>query len=328
MGREKKGFSLFTPLIGTTVIVIAIMISSVMIQNDIKMSRAISSSYQQNAQELDAQLIIAASSIALFNSFKNINEDYVQTIDVSIVCSTQTICYNQLKTNYLTTLDNQVRNNLFTDITSSISRVSNYDSQSRSCPAAGNIIRTAGNCISTAMPQVSQSIDLADNNENYDITLNLVPSSGSLDDFKKNFIVEFHNPQTHDSIALSIYPKNFKYTTTTNIRGKFLNMSQIYIAFESASGGCSGSSYEDCFSSLSSSFDLSDVDISVYKRIAIPGVSSSPSTMVAFEWDEGMKITLKDSSSPVGAYIKKCESVNGAVTSPALGGDCSAVIPF
>ncbi|MFW5902277.1 MAG: hypothetical protein ACOCTT_00100 [archaeon] len=60
--KGKKGFSLFTPLVGTAVIIIAILVSITMIQNNLKISEGISDSYSASGQSIGSQTIQSAST--------------------------------------------------------------------------------------------------------------------------------------------------------------------------------------------------------------------------------------------------------------------------
>jgi len=67
---SKKGFSLFTPLVGTAIVVITIMIVSTMIQNDVRFSRSITSSYVVSSQTTVSRAI-SADILSLLNRKMN-----------------------------------------------------------------------------------------------------------------------------------------------------------------------------------------------------------------------------------------------------------------
>ena len=57
-----RGFSLFTPLVGTAVVIIAILISITMIQNNLRISEGISDSYVSAEQSIGSQTIESAAT--------------------------------------------------------------------------------------------------------------------------------------------------------------------------------------------------------------------------------------------------------------------------
>jgi hypothetical protein len=65
-----RGFSLFTPLVGTALVITAIMISTVMMQNDVRTARGLSSSYELMAQSLSARMIRASAEVQIVNNIK------------------------------------------------------------------------------------------------------------------------------------------------------------------------------------------------------------------------------------------------------------------
>ena len=71
MGKSKsKGFSLFTPLVGTAVVVMTILIASSIVQNDVRISRSITMSYITSSQGISAKLITAAIELHMLETMR------------------------------------------------------------------------------------------------------------------------------------------------------------------------------------------------------------------------------------------------------------------
>ncbi len=325
---KKKGFSLFTPLIGTTVLVIAIMVSALMTSNDVKISHAITSSYEQSNQNFDAELIKAEASIGAFNLFNKFNRDELPTLSFNEVCTSTSHCKKLLKEDYRLSLNNYLLSNFYSEVKNAINTNSNYHFTRRYCPVEG-VVANAKNCISTALGKAKQLFTLQQSGDNYKIKFKLVPKTGvggvSPKKLNDSFIVEFTSSY-QGNIALSILPRGFTYLTTNGIAGKFSKMAEIHHAFAKAdvSGNtCYSKSFSWCLNHLNIP---SDVDkIQVFE-------DSGGRIQTIFTWDSGFKVILRENGfSATSLPPEKCEWSNGGVVpssimSPLTGYDCSATI--
>ncbi len=323
---KKKGFSLFTPLIGTTVLIIAIMISALMTTNDVKISHAITSSYEQSNQNFDAELIKAEASIGAFNLFNKFNEKKLPTLFFTETGTSN--CYSLLEKDYKNSLNNYLLNNFYDEVSAAISTDANYHVTNRYCAAEG-VVDNAKNCISAALGKASQLFTLQQNGNNYNIIFRLVPSSSiSSKDLNDSFIVRFTSSYQGD-IALSILPRSFTYLTNNGIAGTLHKMAEIHHAFSVAESGgvCHSKTYEQCFNSLSPS---SDMDVKVYR-------DNSGKIETVFVLQNGFSVTLIENgfSSYHIPIREKCEWSYGSIyhpsglgsTAAALAGyDCSETI--
>src|SRR3989344_1793240 len=69
---NSRGFSLFTPLIGTSMVIMAILISAALVQNDSRLSRGLSASYEVTSQGTVAKLIQAAASVQMVENMQKL----------------------------------------------------------------------------------------------------------------------------------------------------------------------------------------------------------------------------------------------------------------
>ena len=74
---NSKGFNLFTPLVGTSVIIISILISITMIQNSINISEGVSKSYTSSQQVTGSQLIETSASVQIMD---NVEKTLAETL--------------------------------------------------------------------------------------------------------------------------------------------------------------------------------------------------------------------------------------------------------
>lgn len=67
----QKGFSLFTPLVGTAIVIMAIVASVTMMQSDARISRGLAKSYEISSQEIVAKLIKATAEMQILTNLKS-----------------------------------------------------------------------------------------------------------------------------------------------------------------------------------------------------------------------------------------------------------------
>src|SRR3989344_8426580 len=74
---NSRGFSLFTPLIGTSMVIMAILISAALVQNDSRLSRGLSASYEVTSQGTIAKLIQATASAQMVENMQKLVDDRI-----------------------------------------------------------------------------------------------------------------------------------------------------------------------------------------------------------------------------------------------------------
>jgi hypothetical protein len=142
---SKKGFSLFTPLVGTAIVVITIMISSTIIQNDVRFSRAITSAYVISSQTTVGRAVSSDISSLLSNNLDKLLRTAFENIKfgitkIEIKCGADlNECKHDIKREIETVLnsdiDNSIRKNLYKGVIESIKTTGE---------ASGYIIRDIG----------------------------------------------------------------------------------------------------------------------------------------------------------------------------------------
>lgn len=222
--KKAKGFSLFTPLVGTTVVAIAILLAAVMIQNDIRISRGLSSSYEVSSQAIAGKLIRAAAGMQILQNIeKNINK-YLDGSHI-FTCSSAGECENDAKKPFKDEggdIESEMRgaDGIYHGVVRNIEIVTNYE-PSGTCTTFIECGDDFDCCISEALkgpPPISViETDFIVGGPDEGKYIVLIDAD-SLDEISSALSVEFQsktNPS--DRVTLSIVPHDFSYTTPLRI---------------------------------------------------------------------------------------------------------------
>ena len=300
---KRKGFSLFTPLIGTTVVVISILVSTMVLQNDIKISRAISFSFQQYDKELDAQLIRASASIHLLNSLRGFEENYTEGKyfsggTVKIECSNKLSCKNKLEANFKTKLEEYGKTSLFSGLLNSIEAISGYNYVSVYCPIAGSSIDSS-NCIADAVISATSLFDVKEDGDYFLIKFDVKNSNpATLEKIRNSFVVNF--VKDYEEIGISVIPYSFNYKTLNKFNKTFDEMATLqdnFVKRKSGMGSCNGRTNEYCLDTLASPAEFSHV--SFLKNDTTGDIET------CFNFNKGLTICLEQSDAV--SYSEKCK---------------------
>ena len=235
--NSSRGFSLFTPLVGTSIVIMTLIIASGMLQNDIRISRSLSASYEVSAQSLLAKLIKAGAEVQILS---NMEETTYRAIAAPIECDTVAACNAEVSKRLMTT-----------DLTMSdsvYSRLMNFEG------LFGNIVDSIQNVLSGSgtgyrmedSSQVRSRLDAAlgalDDPNDLDEPIRF----GYTDDGRyyvkivesrfdqAAFAVNFEDQRTQDSMKVSIAPYGFNFTTDEPLGCLIGNASELFIASDSS----------------------------------------------------------------------------------------------
>jgi len=111
--QRSKGFNLFTPLVGTSVVIISMLISVAMVQNSVNISEGVSKSYTTSEQVTGSQLIETSSSIQIM---ENIEKTLSSALEegVEVTCGEDLDCQNEISEKFNDW--NALKSNLLVDI--------------------------------------------------------------------------------------------------------------------------------------------------------------------------------------------------------------------
>ena len=94
---SSKGFSLFTPLVGTAIVIIAILIANGMIQNDVRISKSLVASYEISSQSTVAKLIKATAEVQILSNIESIVYDILSNdAEFSVSCDSYLGCISEM----------------------------------------------------------------------------------------------------------------------------------------------------------------------------------------------------------------------------------------
>jgi hypothetical protein len=126
----KKGFSLFTPLVGTAIVIMTILIASSMVQNDVRISRSITASYITSSQGVAAKLIKASAELHVLDQMKKgakefLSDGYTAVCDTSDQCVEAAVEYYE-KADILDLKLTTGAYGIFEGMTGSVSLIARY----------------------------------------------------------------------------------------------------------------------------------------------------------------------------------------------------------
>ena len=117
-----KGFSLFTPLVGTVLILMTIFLSVVMVQNDVAIARGLSSAYVNSAQEITVRQVQAV----MINKIRDNEAIYINDYfanPVPVFCTTAAGCVSEWERTVPPFLAQNIKEHSYTDILTALSTV-------------------------------------------------------------------------------------------------------------------------------------------------------------------------------------------------------------
>lgn len=287
MQNSKKGFSLFTPLIGSTVIVIAVMLSAVMIQNDVRISRAIISSFEQSNQEISAKLIKASTEIQMLEGIDKSVESYFNgSMTGPVIYSPCTAtCKDDLKEYMITKINNDLQTSLYSSILSHIEDSTDYVAQNRDCPLPSGVMAgiTAEDCLAQAISGGLEIEAVSDGADDYIFKFNIKP------DYEDAFAVKFKST-ADESIVISLAPEGLEYTTDFGAEHIIDETVNIYIYVKNGQNGKDNGEIL-----LHYDGDTAELEkITVHNRTTGTNYNDRK---VRIQWDIGYDFTLKKSVS-------------------------------
>ncbi len=211
---SSRGFNLFTPLVGTALVIMAILIATGMVQNDVRISRTITSSYEISSQSIAAKSIRAAAEVRIISNVENaLNKllagDYGSEFEIT--CSTESNCIDGAKAVFTNphgtfmTVMTTGADGMYNGVIDSINTVSGYTTS-----ATDSDLSAALATVSNAGKSVV-SVDFPD--DFVEVTINEMNIQTYAGDALK---ISFQDAQ-QNKMVVSIVPQSFSYRTTEPI---------------------------------------------------------------------------------------------------------------
>ena len=256
MGKNKsKGFSLFTPLVGTAVVVMTVLIASSIVQNDVRISRSITTSYMTSSQGVAAKLIKASAELHILEQMRKGTETFLTSPYVAYCGNNDyEACITNAKNYYekADTLDLELTtgsNGIFYGITDSVLLTARYTptklgkcSLNSACLSETTAKSQLDCCLSAALADIyTKHRSIAEQSfENADCPygkyqVNLVPSRMQNYDA---FNVEFQSQTDSDNkIVISIVPSALGYENKKPIGDYICALGETFRAADTGNYG-------------------------------------------------------------------------------------------
>jgi hypothetical protein len=231
--KSSRGFSLFTPLVGTSLVIMAIIIAAGMVQNDVRISRTLTSSYEVSSQSMVAKLIKASAEVQMISNMENIT---YEMLSIPFECTTASSvftdegCDNKIEERLVETdkriipsvYDSLISyGGIFENIVESIDTIlSGSGTNYMSLEDASDV----QNRFSDLITELDEPFTIGYINEGrYYIRINS-------ERFNENdFIVEFYDRYTRDSLKITIAPHDFAFITENPLQKLITAEKEIFL---------------------------------------------------------------------------------------------------
>ncbi|MFH0986543.1 MAG: hypothetical protein V1911_00675 [Candidatus Micrarchaeota archaeon] len=264
--NKKKGFSLFTPLVGTSLVMIGLIVSAVMIENDVRISKSLTASYETSSQVTAARMMSASAIISIIENSEKIAGkifDNGITISTEGCAGTDEECAEACAGYALAHINSQNQaggtiynwllspnNSLYEGFDDAVESNTNYeisDSPNFECKTSNDAdnaecnAKTTGKskfrcCVSKAVRLVidapSDILSAAKEGDDIIVTVN----SQALSSQGEAFAVRFDSKQeSGESVTISALPGSASF----RLAGAYGHIMSSVIAYRAA-GGCAG----------------------------------------------------------------------------------------
>ena len=211
---SSKGFNLFTPLVGTALVIMAILIATGMMQNDVRISRTIISSYEISSQSIAAKAIKAATEVRIISNiesalYKLLNGEYGSEFEIT--CSNEAGCISAVESVFTNphgtfmTVMTTGADGMYNGVIDSINTVSGY------------ITSATDSDLSAALATVSNAGKSVVTVEFPNDFVEAMINEKDIQTYAGNALrISFQDAQ-QNRMVVSIVPQNFTYRTTEPI---------------------------------------------------------------------------------------------------------------
>ncbi|MBS3060076.1 MAG: hypothetical protein J4432_01055 [DPANN group archaeon] len=223
--KQRRGFSLFAPLIGTVLVMSTIFMVASLIQNDVRLSRGITSSFQSTQYATQAAIIRAKARIGTLEGIRKGSADYFSLTGLSsesfgaFTCDSLNDCKSRVLSEF--TSPNVLKNTMIFAMTDSLA---NNLVDIRAMRLEGE---TVGASAESIRNRIRSGITQAFNDGLFDFTItpggNLISTvvDSVLNKHKKDISIVFEDPQIPDNkIRVSLIPKGVSLIDNARFRNQ------------------------------------------------------------------------------------------------------------
>jgi len=225
LASSSKGFSLFTPLVGTSLVIMAILISAGMVQNNIRITRTIGSSYEVSSQGIVAKLIRASADMYILSKMEETTYDAL-AIPFECVPDCNTEVNNRLTGTGTPSVYSELvsTTGIFNGMVGSIEEVLSGRGENYQSFRTPTFVQDS---LHNSLKSISGPFDFGrTGSDQYYIKIN----SAKFD--SKDFYLEFQNPASGSMINVSIVPYGFNYTTPEPLYSLLDKTQRVFAYFE------------------------------------------------------------------------------------------------
>jgi|GEM_PF-3564469 len=314
--KNKKGFSLFTPLIGTTIIVIAAMLSAMMLQNDVRISRTLSESFEQTNQGNAAKLIKATAEVEVAKTTDEALKDYFSN-SLKYTCLSKPECQSIIKSKIKSKIKSDLSSSLYSNVFGEIESITDYSPKDRTCPLPNNpSYMPFENCLSEAV----------DHGLEVDLQSGTGTSAGkyliSFDidsDYENAFGVKFSDSQGQ-SIVVSIKPSSNQYTSSFKAEEIITKAINVYTQLKKVD---SSEIYKNRINDAIVP-GIKEIEVYGLKTATNPILTNKKKVIITFDksyygLDNDLTITFKPNGEIYSKFI--CGMKNNAISHGIMGLD-------
>lgn len=292
----KKAFSVFTPMIGTAIFMIAVLLSSVMLENDVRLSRGISSSYELSSQSITGKIIKAAASIGLISNLEELMNN--ELADFSVRCSRKDDCISSAKGQLLNELRKKavIGSGFYSGVTEGIEQSTSADIQFSRCEFDDEC-KTTSCCVANALYKIinGEITNPVKTEFTDDGKLSIKIDSSVIKDEGIESAFEIKLIEKENEMVLLLIPEDFTYTSSENI------LDYIKIAAEFKQETDDENDCDSLRQYISTSHRNTWGKISGYRTYNKDGNSA-----VVVEFDNGMIFKMFDNEYVIDEYNIIC----------------------
>ncbi len=218
---DNKGFSLFTPLVGTAVVIVAMLVGVTMMQNSARVSESLSNSYSASAQSLGSKYIDSLVRNLLIDSLENKVSEKLKNHSFQVLWQqSDSDITSKIKWSLINDLKGEIGREIYSNFLVTLKDV-----------ISGSNKYTLKSNVGAKTEELSIIISRINNPYSVTFTsggeIKTELNKQNFKPYQNNFTLKF-STQGKNEVKTSILPTNFTYTTEKNLQKKIEEASKIY----------------------------------------------------------------------------------------------------
>jgi len=239
---SSKGFSLFTPLVGTAIVVIAILIANGMIQNDARISKSLVASYEISSQSTVAKLIKATAEVQILSNIETAIYDILTNdAEFAVTCDSESACISEM-TDVFTEPNHALKtrmttgaHGLYGGVIGSVNMVTAYSTSVSD--------QDLSDCLKKIADAKESAVIVTFDNGHLNVTINSAELKSTCPEV---LIIPFEDDKGN-KMAVSIIPDEFSYVTKEPIKEWIDESASAFAAMADSDLGSVGDDRKGCY---------------------------------------------------------------------------------